>query len=52
MENTKICMFAVIKDLLPCLQYKNDLGKYFMKYVQNGLIIHLTNALKNNICKN
>ena len=42
----------LFKDLLPCLQYKNDLGTYFMQYVQNGLNIHLTNALKNNICQN
>ena len=40
------------KDLLPCWQYKNDLVKYFMQYVQNSLIIHLTNRLKNIFCQN
>ena len=40
-----------VEDLLLCWQYKNDLGKYFMQYVQNILIIHLTNSLKNNICQ-
>ena len=44
--------YTWLKDLLPCLQYKNYLGKYFIQYVQNGFIIHLTNALKNNICQN
>ena len=28
----------------------DDLVKYFMQHVQNGLIIHLTNSFKNNIC--
>ena len=28
---------------------KNDLVKYFMQPVQNGLIIHLTNSLQNDI---
>ena len=31
---------------------KNDLGKYFMQYVQNGQIINLTNGLKNDFCEN
>ena len=39
-----------VKDLLPCLLYKNDLVKNLMQYVLNGLAIHLTNILKNNIC--
>ena len=30
---------------------KNGFVKYFMKYVQSGLIIHLSNGLKNNICQ-
>ena len=41
-----------VKDLLPCWSYKNDLGKYFMQYVQNGQIMHLTNGLKNDVCEN
>ena len=50
----KKCMMPKLslKDLLPCLQYKNILGKYFMQYIQNGQVIHFTNALKNNICQN
>ena len=39
-----------IKDLLPFCLYKNDLEKYFMQHVRNGLIIHLTNSLENKIC--
>ena len=40
------------KDLLPCWQHKNDVVKYIMRHVRNGLIIHLTNSLKNSICEN
>ena len=47
---TRSCI--IIKDLLPCWLYKNDLVKYFMQHIRNDLIIHLTNKLKNNICSN
>ena len=50
-----IMAFATVLCLIPespCWLYKNDLVKYFMQYVQNGLIIHLTNGLKNNFCQN
>ena len=41
---------ANVKDLLPYWEYKNDLVKYFMQQIQNGLIINLINSLTNNIC--
>ena len=34
------------KDVLPCWLYKNDMVKYFMQHVRNGVIMHLTNSLK------
>ena len=36
--------------LLPCWYYKNDLVKYFMQHIRNGLIIDLIKSSKNNIC--
>ena len=40
----------MFKDLLPYWQYKNALVNYSMQHIRNGLIIHLINSLKNNIC--
>ena len=33
-----------LKDLFPCWKYKNDLVKYFVQQIRNGLIIDLINS--------
>ena len=48
--NTHKIVLQFVKDLLPYWQYKNYLVKYFTQYVRNGLIIHLVDSLKNNVC--
>ena len=42
---------CILKIYSPVDNVKNDLVKYFMQHVRNGLIIHMTNSFKNNICK-
>ena len=44
------CNYFTIKEYLPCWLNNNDLVKNFIQHVLNGLIIHLTNSLNNNIC--
>ena len=55
-EKTIVCfVFDTCKNYMYFKVYcftgniKNDLVKYFMQPVQNGLIIHLTNSLQNDI---
>ena len=37
-------IYCIFKDLFPAGNTKNDLVKYFMQHIPNGLIIDLINS--------